>query len=145
MEDFDHDSVATSSSSVMTLEVKLGTYWKVELECLDSFSLYELHDAIQDAVGFDDDHLYEFYVARGERNRNRIEYPDMNICLSEIFPLPPKNHLHYLFDYGDCWMFRIGRTRKKIKDPENGVEYPVVIKETGEKPIQYESFDDDDF
>lgn len=126
---------------VITLKVQLDKDWQAELECLDCSTLEDLHFAIQKAVNFDNDHLFDFYASRGERNRNRVEYHDLDTPLSEIFPLPPKHYLYYLFDYGDNWLFRISRTRKKPKEPRDDVEYPRVVKEQGEKPVQYENYE----
>ena len=133
---------------IITLKIKLGTDWSADIEFVDLSTLDEVHDAIQRAVDFDDDHLYEFFVARNERARTRTVYDDENgrIChtrIRDLFPLPSKMHLFYLFDYGDNWVFRVAPTRKKPHEPVNGVDYPRVVRESGEKPIQYD-FDDED-
>ena len=54
---------------IWTLKVKLifGLYaeesWEGTLEIDSTSTLDELHHVIQYAVGFDNDHLYEFYVS----------------------------------------------------------------------------------
>ena len=56
---------------ILTLTVTLpsGAYatgkWQGVIEIHSSSSLEALHFAIQDALGFDNDHLYEFFIARG--------------------------------------------------------------------------------
>ena len=134
---------------VITLKVKLGTHWSAEIELADNSTLADVHLAIQQAVDFDNDHLYEFFVARTERARDRISYDDENggiydTRIQDLFPLPAKRQLFYLFDYGNSWIFKISKSRKAPRDPTNGVEYPHVAKETGEKPVQYDS-DDEEF
>jgi hypothetical protein len=137
---------------IVTLKIKLDTYWSADIEFEDNSTLEDVHYAIQDAVNFDDDHLYAFFVARHQRAHDRIVYDDENgkiydtrIC--DIFPLPPKTQLFYLFDFGDSWIFKVGKSRKKPHAPVDGVQYPRVVNETGQKPVQYEyddEYDDDD-
>jgi hypothetical protein len=58
---------------IWTLKVELlfGTYaeeeWDGLIELESSSTLEELHFSIIDAVNFENDHLYEFYVSRTER------------------------------------------------------------------------------
>ena len=133
---------------IVTLRIKLGTYWSSDIEFDDNSTLEDLHNAIQHAVDFDNDHLYAFFVARHERARDRTVYDDENgriydTVLSGVFPLPPKKRLFYLFDYGDCWIFSVSKSRKSPHAAIDGIEYPRIVNETGEKPIQYD-FDDED-
>ena len=140
----------TDAGSIVTLKCKLGSLWSVEIEFSDLSTLDQVHDAIQFAVEFDDDHLYEFFVARSERSRpqRRYQCDDPSISctrLRDVFPLPSKHNLYYLFDYGDCWIFRISRSRKKPQTPAAGTNYPQVVNESGEKPMQYDIDDPDDW
>ncbi|MEZ5942525.1 MAG: hypothetical protein R3C18_14115 [Planctomycetaceae bacterium] len=133
---------------IITLTIRLGSEWSADIEIEDESVLEHLHWAIQKAVNFDNDHLYEFYVARHVRAYNRVRYDDENgglyeTKLANLFPLPPKQQLFYLFDYGDSWLFRVSKSRKRPQNPAAGVKYPRVVKETGKKPIQYEPFDED--
>ena len=140
----------TDPGLIVTLKCKLGTTWSADIEFNDLSTLDQVHDAIQGAVDFDDDHLYEFFVARTERSRPTIRYDCDDDSLTDtrirdVFPLPPKQNLYYLFDYGDSWIFRISRSRKKPQTPVAGTDYPRVVNESGEKPMQYEHFDSDDW
>ena len=138
---------------IWTLKVK---FCHVEPEChhlieIDAdASLIDLHMAIQEAVNFDNDHLFEFFLGRHPRNRavkigNSGGWGDFDpyeiyekVELSEVFPLPAKGlKLFYLFDFGDSWYFQITKTRRKEKDPEPGVTYPRVVEKKGENPEQY--------
>ena len=133
---------------IWTLTIKLvqGIYaegpWQATIAIDAASTLEDLHHAIQWAVEFDDDHLYELYVARTPRSRDRIRYDDENEGLytrtvESVFPLPKDRRLYYLFDYGDSWVFQVSRARAKPFEAEEGVAYPTLIAEKGEKPPQY--------
>ena len=139
---------------IMTLKVTLirGRYcndkWVANLELEESSTLEDLHYAIQEVVGFDNDHLYCFFRSRTDRSRGREYFNDENeLIFSEtvksMFPLPAKQSLYYLFDWGDEWVFKISQSRKRPHEPVNGVTYPRMESESGIKPNQY-SFDNDD-
>ncbi|MGV3484657.1 MAG: IS1096 element passenger TnpR family protein [Planctomycetaceae bacterium] len=129
------------------MRVKLGTYWSADIEMDDSTTLAQLHDAIQCAVHFDNDHLYLFYIARTARSRerevfNHEDWDRLDCSIRDLFPLPPKHQLFYLFDFGDSWVFQVSKLRKAAHEPAEGVKYPRVVAETGERPEQYELEDD---
>jgi len=140
----------------LAIECVCGLY--LEDECIrvveidEQASLYDLHDTIQDAVEFDRDHLYDFYLANtpspfaqktwlteAEGGQGRQE-DYRNIRLSEVYPLDRKR-LYYLFDYGDNWVFEI-RKRRGAKPPEAGVKYPRVVDRVGPNPEQYPHYDE---
>lgn len=110
-------------------------------------SLYELHDAIQDALDFGRDHPFEFFPANSSSPyafRKRLtekeewkgrENDFFRICLKDIWPTGRKK-LYYLFDFGDKWIFEI-RKRRGSNEPEPGVKYPRVIQAIGPNPEQY--------
>jgi hypothetical protein len=140
---------------ITTLKVTLvrGLYaeqaWSVEIELDGSSTLDALHDVIQDAVGFENDHLYCFYRSRTDRSQTREYFDDENgliweTKLADMFPLPPKQSLFYLFDWGDEWVFKISPSRKKSHECQKGVEYPRVINESGTKPVQYPNPEEED-
>jgi hypothetical protein len=138
---------------IWVLKVKLlsGMYaadeWVGVIEIDASASLEELHLAIQRAVNFNNDHMYEFFIARAERGR-KVESFDLEDgevyeqTLVDLFPLSDKLHLYYRFDYGDEWRFQITKTRKSYPMPSPGVTYPRLIQETGVKPEQYPDVDE---
>ena len=139
---------------ILTLTIKLAygydaQAWKATLEIGESATLEDLHQAIQKAVDFDDDHLYEFYIARTDSSRERIRFDDENkglykFTLNSIFPLEEGKKCFYLFDYGDNWLFQITASRKKPFPPVADIKYPRVIAESGTKPEQYPDWDDDE-
>ena len=126
--------------------------WTATVAVDASSTLEDLHHIIQQAVNFDDDHLYGFYVARTPRSRDRTYYDTededgwasdalFTTTLESLFPLPKNRKLFYLFDYGDSWIFQISRARNKPFSAEPGVDYPRLISETGKKPVQYPALD----
>ncbi len=130
---------------ILTLKIKISG-WCCQLEIEDSSTFEDLHYAIQDAVEFDDDHLYEFYLASSERSRNRFTvstYEDADaVTLKSVIPLQSGKKLFYIFDYGDNWVFQILPSRKTPFPPVKGSRYPQLLSEVGEKPEQYSEWDE---
>ncbi|NLB69703.1 MAG: hypothetical protein GX804_08505 [Lentisphaerae bacterium] len=124
----------------------------------DTGNLYDLHIAIQDSVGFDDE--YDFYyfmgishVSTGIMIPEGLE-PEIYEIDTDIYEdidamkfLKPgsKESLYYVFmSEGDDWHFKIQATGKKI-EPVDGELYPLVQESLsqGPNPEQYGSgFDD---
>jgi hypothetical protein len=131
---------------------------------IDSESTLErLHLAIQEAVDFDNDHMYQFVVARTPRSRSRVvysmdemfgddpmgeEFADdghaSETTLEDVFPLKKGDFLFYNFDFGDDWWFKVSRGREKEKEPEKGAKYPRVVKSVGKNPEQYPGCEDEE-
>jgi len=91
--------------------------------------------------------LYEFYISRTERSRDRIRFDDengdiYNVTLESLYPLEKGKKLYYLFDYGDNWLFKITKSRKKPTEPMEGIEYPRVVESVGNNPEQYPIYDE---
>ena len=144
----------------LKIECDWGSYleddWIRIIEIDSETSLYDLHLFIQKIVDFDNDHLFEFFAGRHNRNR-KIEFAGDSweqgyenafseyeeLILEQVFPLPKYLKLFYHFDFGDDWYFKITRTRKKPFEPIKGVKYPRVIEKIGPNPQQYPSYDED--
>lgn len=134
---------------IWTLRVTLQQYedeWTADIEIDSTATLEELHYAIQNAVAFGNDHLYAFYLARNAKSRDREFFDDddgrvYSTTLDELFPLQAKKSLFYLFDFGDHWLFKVSRTRKRPFEPERSGGYPRVVAEVGKKPVQYPPYD----
>ncbi len=139
-----------------TLKVELGfsaysvdseDAWEATIEIDAESTLEDLHYVIQQAVEFDDDHLYEFFIARTERSRDKIRFDDENekifdTTLSSIFPLEKGRKLFYLFDYGDHWLFRVSKKRNASKELVKTDKLPRLIEEKGKKPEQYPEWEE---
>jgi len=144
--------------AVLTLNIKLSGWregapdWSARIEVPGSFTLAELHEAIQRLVNFDNDHLHEFFAGRnwrdrkvvfGELSENPFEFNAAEaVALDEVFPLPKGQKLFYYFDFGDDWIFevtcdpKVGQAARKFKRPR-------LIQERGERPEQY-PYDEDE-
>ena len=120
-------------------------FWEAIIEVPDTYSLFEFHLFIQHITNFDNDHLFEFYAGRNERNRKKLfskssGYPYdggdyESILLKDIYPLKGLK-LYYHFDFGDNWIFEIHKNRKKTKIQED-LEYPRIVSDNGIKLRQY--------
>ena len=79
---------------LQALKVKLmsGSYangaWEGVIEIHSSSTLEELHLAIQKATNFDNDHMYQFYIARTERSRERVSFDDESLNKNRTLPDP---------------------------------------------------------
>ena len=136
---------------ILKVELYFGIYaegpWEGLFEVEETDTLEYLHLAINKAIGFDDDHMYEFYISRTERSRNKIrfDYDNQEIysrTIDSIYPLEKGMKFFYLFDYGDSWLFKITKNRKKPYMPTENITYPRLFKSTGTKPEQYPACDD---
>jgi hypothetical protein len=101
-------------------------------------SLEKLHLFIQEAINFDNDHMYEFYTGRNPNNR-KSDIP-LKTKLDQIYPLTGQK-LYYLFDLGDSWLFQIKKSRKKAT-LEPKTKYPRVTKSAGVNPEQYPVYEE---
>jgi hypothetical protein len=138
---------------IETLKIKLldGMHahneWECALEIPIDHSLEELHQAILCAVGFDNDHMYEFCIASSyySRSAQRISCDDDKVTQETIETILSKakcNKLFYMFDYGDSWLFQINKSRKKCFSEKPDTFYPRVVLESGVKPEQYPEWDE---
>ena len=114
-----------------------------------SNTLYSLHKMIQEAVQFDDDHLFEFYVGMGMFKQTysmsggfnyRGEKYVEDTTLGEL-ELYKGMKFSYLFDFGDMWWFDI----KVLDILDFTVEKSEVIKEVNPAPEQYPQYDEEEY
>ena len=145
----------------LKIECVLGRYlsdeWVRVIEIDSRTTLSDIHEEIQDEIGFDRDHLFEFFAGRNTRKRD-IDFageeswamPWGDVCdryselkLENIYPLPKGLKLFYHFDFGDDWYFKINKSRKKPREPEAGVQYPRIVKSIGPNPDQYGLYDEE--
>lgn len=126
---------------IYTLEISLrhcryDQPWLRVIEVKEDFTIYQLHNYIQDVIAFDSDHLYEFYI--GKKPRNISSYVSDDTKLNEIYPITGYK-LFYLFDFGDSWLFQIKKSRKRLTE-DSQVKYPRVVKSIGVNPEQYPNY-----
>ncbi|NLD79875.1 MAG: Plasmid pRiA4b ORF-3-like protein [Deltaproteobacteria bacterium ADurb.Bin151] len=102
------------------------------------YNFWDLHVAIQDAMGWFDYHLHHFEIkGKGKRKTESIGIPDFDRFedSQEIYPgweIPVLNYFNdlgiqarYIYDYGDSWTHTVTLEGYLIK--ERGVKYPVCI------------------
>lgn len=138
------------------------------IELRSEQTLVDLNNAFQWAIGWDNDHLYSFYMT-GKRDDRRYEIPltDPEAGFG-LFPfsaqpaveeedeespllagdavigelgLPLKHKFMYFFDYGDSHEFEVEVVGIR-REAEPG-EYPRVVDEGGKAPPQYYYGDED--
>jgi hypothetical protein len=113
-------------------------------------TLDDLHLAIQEAFGWDADHLYSFFLS-GEEWDSETEYTLLNRESMVECDLPPSRDTRrarvrdlgievgakflYLFDYGDCHVFAVELIEKDKQVIKGGL--PFVVDQRGRSPEQY--------
>ena len=121
-------------------------YRTIRIAGTDTFE--DLHEAIQDAFDFDNDHLYAFFMDGKRWSRNGESYwspmNDEGILADEIeigtAGLTEGKKFLYLFDFGDEWQFNVQvlTIKTEEKEPDNW----SIIESVGENPSQYGDNDD---
>ena len=135
------------SDIIWTMKIECVSGWYLEEEALkicevpSSCALESLCDFILESFDFDHDHMHQFFVSRNARHNRSNTIEDESFTLAEIFPIEKSNFLFMLFDFGDDWVFRLNKTRKKTALQQN-LTYPRIIKHIGKNPIQYPMCED---
>lgn len=124
-----------------------GTWREIEMKA--SQTLKDLHEAIQDAIEWDNDHLYSFFMD----NKFNSKEPDAEFtCPYEpegrktadiavgAFALKEGQKFAYLFDFGDDHRFEI--EVMGFGKVENSKKYPILLESKGRSPEQYPHFDE---
>ena len=110
----------------------------------------DLHDAIQDAFDFGNDHLYAFFMDGRSWSQsgdvfwspnNDEGIPADNVRIGEAKLHEGKSFL-YLFDFGSEWHFKV--SVQAIKTEEKPPKKPKIIESVGENPEQYEDWDEEE-
>jgi len=111
--------------------------WR-RIQVPSDYNFWDLHVAIQDAMGWLDYHLHHFEI-RGKHKRKeaRIGIPDFDPLEGQrdVFPgweIPVIQYFNdlgitarYIYDYGDSWMHTVKLEGYLYK--EKDVDYPVCI------------------
>jgi hypothetical protein len=115
-------------------------------------TLVELHEAIQDAIGWANDHPYAFYMSGDYRDKETEYYPDhpeadwpahpgrdaqiVMLC-SKVLGLSKGSKFLYFFDFGDshCFDVEVLEIMRSLGDAPVG--RPKVLERHGKAPKQY--------
>lgn len=139
--------------SALTFHAKLENAPRVSawVAVRDDQDLIALHAAIQKAFGWEDDHLYSFWLDGrfwGDRDAeytrpDALEEFDDPVMTADAalasLSLEAGSRIAYVFDFGDEWRVRL--TLRGTEDDDGG-DYPRVVRRLGEAPPQYPDYDD---
>lgn len=105
--------------------------WR-RIEVPADYNFWELHVAIQDAMGWLDTHLHVFRIALRDGKRIEIGIPDPDTptigpgwALPVFWLFPLGSTIEYLYDFGDGWEHEI--TLEAIGPRAKGVKYPRCV------------------
>jgi hypothetical protein len=149
---------AAMPTSVFRVRILGGFYappgalaiWR-EVELAADQTLAELGEAIPAAFGFDDDHLWSFFLSGKpwDRPSEYARLPDPPVGGRKwgaddlrVDDAPARKEFLFLFDYGDEWHFGVQLVRTGEVEP--GARYPRVVASRGQAPPQYPEVDDED-
>ncbi|GAB1453686.1 hypothetical protein MASR2M47_37420 [Draconibacterium sp.] len=142
-----NNTVSTTSGTikgtyVFKVSLAANVWRKIKLSHLHT--LLDLHDGIQDAFGFDDDHLYSFFMDGKLYSRNVYESPNSEngpyvdeVRIGEL-ELYEGQRILYLFDYGDSWEFNV--LLEKIDKDSPLPLSPIISEKKGKAPEQYGNY-----
>src|SRR4051794_28949290 len=109
--------------------------------------LVEVHHILQEAFGWENDHLYSFWLSDRAFDGDAPEYtapvdvePGMataEVAIAEL-GLDADQRFTYVFDFGDHWEVHLRVTGRV---PADDGEYPRILEIVGEAPPQYEDFE----
>ena len=128
-----------NQSYVFSVSLAPGCYRHIKISA--NAWLINLHSAILDAFEFDDDHAHAFFMNNRVWDDDDAYYAEMiddeenhttdyRLC---DFDLKPGDKFCYVFDFGEEWRFGI----KLLRTVDGDTDVPVVVREKGEAPPQY--------
>jgi hypothetical protein len=107
-------------------------------------TLDDLHQVFRGEFGWDDPHLYSFWLSGRIWNQPETEFtsPDgiedsdarSAVVALDSLGLEQGQGIAYLFDFGDEW--EVAVTVAEIREADYG-DYPRVLEREGEAPPQY--------
>lgn len=133
-------------SYVISVSAGTGCYRHIQIS--KNATLYKLHKAIINAFDFEDDHAHAFFMDNhywsgyaaffsmkmhgDERLTKSYKLEKLNLSKGDQFK--------YLFDFGDEWRFQC----KVLRELEEQIDIPQIIRSVGESPEQYPEWEDED-
>ena len=112
----DKDTKQVYQFKISLLEIR-PTIWR-QIQVPDSYTILDLHNAIQSAMGWDNFHLYKFTMGMYDDSISE------DSKIKNIFSLK-RNKAHYEYDFGDSWEHEV--LLEKILPAIPVVKYPVCI------------------
>ena len=132
--------------SVVVLDAELRGFGGVSrrLALRDDQKLTDLHRVLQEAFGWEDDHLYSFWLDGRFWGAAESELTSpLNIDSAEAtaelpvaeLDLKPGATIAYIFDFGEEW--RVLLTFRERSSADGGA-YPRIVEARGTPPPQYD-------
>ncbi|KAF5430142.1 pRiA4b ORF-3-like protein [Candidatus Methanophagaceae archaeon] len=119
----------------ITLGGSTPPIWR-RIQVPETYSFWDLHVAIQDAMGWSGNHLHEFEVVNPSTGlKQTIGTPNDDAGINALLDRRQKiadyfsmtNELaYYVYDFGDAWEHEI--LLEKILPRVKGVKYPICLK-----------------
>lgn len=114
-------------------EIKPKIWRRIQVP--ERYNFWELHVAIQDAMGWLDYHLHEFRIMNMDTKKNDLigipdgEYdrnvlPGWEIKISKYFSLC-NQEAEYEYDFGDSWVHKV--ILEKILPADKKLKYPLCV------------------
>jgi hypothetical protein len=132
--------------NVYVFKVSYGrNIWR-RIKISKAHSLHYLHEAIQEAFEFDNDHGYAFFMdgrpwsPNAYWDRSTGDSPFADRATIGKLELVKGQKILYLFDFGDEWMFTV-RVDEILYSDVPPVR-PVVVEKKGDAPVQYPDWDE---
>lgn len=100
-----------------------------------SATLGVLHEIIQVAFAWDNDHLHAFTVGRRQYGDPYFdaEYDEDKVTIGEVFDRGRKA-ISYVYDFGDSWQHDIAL--EQVAEPDPAISYPVCVDGRGDAPVE---------
>lgn len=133
--------IAPYKNWVLQFRIELAGIQPVIWRCIrvpSDYNFWDLHVAIQDAMGWQDRHLHHFEIkAKGKKARLKIGIPELGPLPRsvDIYPgweIPVMKYFNelgvaadYLYDYGDSWQHTVLLEGYMLKQKKTA--YPVCI------------------
>ena len=134
-------------SYVISVSAGTGCYRHIQIS--KSATLHRLHKAIISAFDFEDDHAHAFFMDNhywsgyaaffsmkmhgDERLTKSYKLEKLNLSKGDQFK--------YVFDFGDEWRFQC----KVLRELDEQLDVPRVIRSVGESPEQYPEWDEEEW
>ncbi len=139
--------VQMNSSYIFKIELRAEPSVWVRMQVDGYVTLEQLSYAILEAIGFDDDHLYAFYMDNKPWSNNAYydpranEYGERSASETQLNTLKLKvnKKFAYLYDFGDEWIFTI-YCERIIEGKTSGI---IVLESHGKEIEQYPNWGDD--
>lgn len=129
-----------NQSYVISVSCCKGCYRHIRIS--GNNTLEDLHEAIQEAFAFDNDHAYAFFMDNALWSSGDAYYAPgigelderdaSEFCLGQL-GLSEGRQFKYLFDFGDEWLFQC----RVLRVLDERTEKPAVVRVQGEPPEQY--------